>query len=293
MIAGSGTLGSQIAWQTAFSGFEVTVYDLFEKGIESARANHKAYAEHFVTERGASREQIDQAMARLSYTTDLAAAVADADLTSESVPEDVETKVVFYKTLAGLAPEKTIFTTNTSTLLPSQFAEATGRPERFLALHFGNPVWDAPIGEVMKHPGTDDAVFERVLKFASEIGMVPMRLEKEQSGYLINSLLVPWMFAAQTSVTNGISSFTDVDKTWMLCTKMDKGPFAVMDLIGLETIYLATKHAASVLNDPQLEKNADYVKAHFIDNNALGEKTGSGYYSYPNPAYTADDFLDP
>ena len=294
MIAGSGTLGSQIAWQVAFSGFDVTVYDLFEEGLERAKeAHHRQYAEHFSSVRGATEAEITHTMARLSYTTDLASAVEDADLTSESIPEDLNIKREFYQKLGELAPEKTIFTTNTSTLLPSEFAQETGRPEKFLALHFGNPVWDANIGEVMKQPATDDAVFEQVLGFASSIGMVPMRLEKEQSGYIINSLLVPWFVAAQTSVTNGIADFTDVDKTWMICTKMDKGPFGVMDLIGLETIYLAMKHGAAVNNDLQQQKNADYIKKHFVDANKLGAKSGAGFYEYPNPAYTNDDFLSP
>lgn len=293
MVAGSGTLGSQIAWQIAFSGFEVTVYDLFDAGIEAAKANHQQYAEHFVSARGASPGEIDQTTARLSYTTDLGAAVADADLVSESIPEDLDIKRKFYRSLGQLAPEKTIFTTNTSTLLPSQFTQETGRPKKFLALHFGNAVWDANIGEVMRQPDTDDTVFEQVLGFASSIGMVPMRLEKEQSGYLINSLLVPWFIGAQTSVTNGVADFKDVDKTWMVCTKMDRGPFAIMDLIGLETVYLAMKHGAVVNNDLQLQKNADYIGEHFVSKNKLGAKSGAGFYDYPNPAYADDDFLKP
>ncbi len=293
MVAGSGTLGSQIAWQTAFSGFEVTVYDLFDAGIEAAKAFHQQHAEHFISARGVSPDEIEQTRARLSYTTDLAAAVADADLVSESIPEDLEVKRTFYRALGELAPQKTIFTSNTSSLLPSQFTQETGRPEKFLALHFGNPVWDANIGEVMKQPATDDAIFEQVLGFASSIGMVPMRLVKEQSGYLINSLLIPWLAGAQTSVTNGVADFKDVDKTWMVCTKMDRGPFAIMDLIGLETIYLVMKHGAATSNDLQLQKNADYIKEHFVDKNKLGANSGSGFYTYPEPAYTGDDFLCP
>lgn len=266
---------------------------MFDTGIEAAKAFHQQYAEHFISARGASPDKIEQTRARLSYTTDLAAAVADADLVSESIPEDLEVKRTFYRSLGKQAPQKTIFTSNMSTLLPSQFTQETGRPEKFLALHFGNPVWDANIGEVMKQPATDDAIFEQVLGFASSIGMVPMRLEKEQSGYLINSLLIPRLAGAQTSVTNGIADFKDVDKTWMVCTKMDRGPFAIMDLIGLETIYLVMKHGATTYNDLQLQKNADYIKEHFVDKNKLGANSGAGFYTYPDPAYTDDDFLSP
>jgi 3-hydroxybutyryl-CoA dehydrogenase len=105
-IAGAGTLGSQIAWQTAFNGFNVTVYDAFEKGLEAAKVYHQQYAELFLKSRGASQDEIDQTMARLSYTTDLAGAVKDADIVSESIPEDLEIKQSFYQDLAKLAPEK-------------------------------------------------------------------------------------------------------------------------------------------------------------------------------------------
>jgi len=111
-IVGAGVLGSQIAWQTAFNGFNVTVYDVFEKGIEASKEFHKNFAEIFINQRGASQKQIDDANSRLNYTTDLAEAVKDADLTSESIPENLDVKKAFYKKLAKIAPEKTIFTSN-------------------------------------------------------------------------------------------------------------------------------------------------------------------------------------
>ena len=181
-IAGGGTLGSQIAWQTAFMGFNVIVYDAFEKGLEASKSFHKQYAELFRKSRGASKEEIEQTLSRLSYSTNLAEAVKNADLVSESVPEDIEIKKSFYQELAKVAPEKTIFTTNSSTTLPSDYAAYTGRPEKFLALHFANGIWDTNIGEVMGHTGTNPEIFERVVKFASEIGMIPIPIHKEQNG---------------------------------------------------------------------------------------------------------------
>ena len=135
-IAGAGTLGSQIAWQTAFKGFNVTVYDAFEKSLEGCKQFHKQFAKIFLNSRGASQDEIEQTFKRLTYTTNLKEAVKEADLISESVPEDLNIKKAFYLELSSLAPEKTIFTTNSSTLLPSQYATETGRPEKFLALHF-------------------------------------------------------------------------------------------------------------------------------------------------------------
>jgi 3-hydroxybutyryl-CoA dehydrogenase len=143
----------------------------------------------------------------------------------------------------------------------------------------------------MGHPGTDPAIFERVVQFAREIGMVPIPLEKEQNGYVINSLLIPLLSAAQNLVTNEVTHFESVDKTWMISTGMPMGPFGIIDMIGLETMYNVTAHWAEVLQDEQLKKNAAYVKEHFLDQGKLGQKTGEGYYRYPHPRFKEEDFL--
>ena len=291
LIVGSGTLGQQIGFQCAMRGFSTTMYDVCEQALESCRTTHRRFAEMFTATMGSARADVDAALGRISYTTDLADAARGADLVSESIPEDPDLKRQLYRRLRELCPPTTIVTTNTSTLLPSQLADATGRPERFLALHFANPVWHANIGEVMGHPGTDPEVIDRVVRFAAEIGMVPIRLEREQSGYVINSLLVPLLTAAQSLVTNGVTSPEDVDRTWMIATKMPRGPFGIMDLIGMETIYNVTTYWAEVRDDEQLRKNAAYVKRRFIDTGKLGIKTGEGYYRYPDPAFSDPGFV--
>lgn len=120
--------------------------------MAASKSFHEQFADLFLKTRGASQEEIDQTFSRLSYTTNLEEAVKDADLISESVPENIEIKKGFYKELGKVAPEKTIFTTNSSTTLPSEYAKETVRPEKFLALHFANGIWDANVGEVMGHP---------------------------------------------------------------------------------------------------------------------------------------------
>jgi 3-hydroxybutyryl-CoA dehydrogenase len=291
LIVGSGTLGQQIGFQCAMHGFETVMYDTHQKSLDSCRATQQQIAELFRNQRGKSQAETDAALARISYTTDLAEAGRDADLVSESVPENPEVKLEVYPLLNAACPARTIFTTNTSTLLPSQFAHATGRPERFLALHFANEIWDRNIGEVMGHPGTDPGIYEIVVKFARAIGMVPIRLEKEQNGYVINSLLVPWLMAAQALVANDVARAEDVDRTWMISAKMALGPFGLLDIIGLETAYNVASHWGEVRNDEQLRKNAAYLKTNFVDKNKLGVKTGEGYYKHPNPAYTQPGFL--
>jgi len=290
-IAGAGTLGSQIAWQTAFKGFNVTVYDAFEKGLVRGKQFHQQYANVFLNLRGASQEEIDATFERLNYTTNLADAVKDADLISESIPEDLDIKKAFYKDISTLAPEKTIFTTNSSTLLPSQYAEEAGRPEKFLALHFANWIWDANIGEVMGHPKTDSKYFDIVIQFAKNIGMVPIPIHKEQNGYVINSLLGPLLSAAGNLLVNEVADFETIDKTWMITSGAKMGPCAIMDMVGLETIYNIEKLWADRTNDEERMARVAFYKKNFVDKNKLGMKTKEGFYTYPNPKYKDPDFL--
>jgi len=291
MIAGGGTLGSQIAWQTAFHGYNVVVYDAFDKGLEASKNFHKQFADLFINQRGATQQQIDETNARLSYTTNMAEAVKDADIVSESVPESVEIKTSFYTELGNIAPEKTIFTSNSSTTVPSEYADVTGRPAKFLALHFANGIWDANVGEVMGHPGTDPKVFDQVAEFAKSIGMVPILIHKEQNGYVLNSLLVPLLSAAGNLLVNGVSDVESIDKTWMISTRTPMGPFAIMDMIGLQTMYHVDILWGEKLNDQAMLNRAKYYKENYIDKGNLGASAGEGFYKYPNPSYADPDFL--
>ncbi|BBE31018.1 3-hydroxybutyryl-CoA dehydrogenase [Tepiditoga spiralis] len=291
MVAGAGVLGAQIAWQVAFNGFNVVVYDAFEKGLEGGKEFHKKFAKLFEEKKGATKEQIDSTLSRLSYTTNLEEAVKNADLVSESIPEVSEIKKTFYSNLSKVAPEKTIFTTNSSTMLPSMFANETKRPEKFLALHFANPVWDANIGEVMMHDKTDKKYFDIVLNFAKDIGMIPIPIYKEQPGYVLNSLLVPLLKAARTLIFKGISDPQSVDKTWMISTGAKIGPFGIIDMVGMDTVYNIALRNGTIGNDTESLKMAEYCKKNYIDKGKKGIKTGEGFYKYPNPAYQDPNFL--
>jgi 3-hydroxyacyl-CoA dehydrogenase len=290
-IAGGGTLGSQIAWQTAMHGFDVIVYDAFEKGLENSKKFHQSFADLFLNTRGASQKEIDKTFSRLSYTTNLQEAVKDADIISESVPENVEIKTDFYKEMAKVAPEKTIFTTNSSTTLPSDYAEVTGRPEKFLALHFANGIWDANIGEVMGHPGTDPKIFDQVIEFARAIGMVTIPILKEQNGYILNTLLRPLLEAASNLLFNEVSDIESIDKTWMISMGTKIGPFGVMDMIGMQTMYNVNMLWGQKLNNQELLDLAALLKETYIDKGKMGVSTGEGFYKYPNPKYADSDFL--
>lgn len=289
-IAGGGTLGSQIAWQTAFKGFDVVVYDAFAEGLEASKLFHKQYASTFKKILGVTEQQIEETHRRLSYTTDLAEAVQSADLVSESVPENPEIKSKFYQELSQVASEETIFTSNSSTLLPSDFVSSIVKPDRFLALHFANMIWTFNVAEVMTHPATDPKVKEEVIAFAKAIGMVPIVLNKEQNGYVLNSILGPMLSSALDLVEKGVVDFKEVDRTWMIAGN-PRGPFMIMDVIGLETIYNVELHWGKTNNDPQKLANAAYIKTNYLDKGRLGIKTKSGFYDYPDPAFKEPGFL--
>ncbi|AKH93470.1 3-hydroxyacyl-CoA dehydrogenase [Elizabethkingia anophelis] len=290
-VAGSGVLGYQIAFQTAFHGFHVTVYDINDEVLEKAKTKFSILSEAYKTDLGTTPEQLDAAFKNLKYTADLAEAVKDADLLIEAVPESPEIKIDFYEKLRSVAPEKTIFATNSSTMLPSQFAESTGRPEKFLALHFANEIWKHNTAEIMGHPGTDKNVFNDIVAFSKAIGMVALPLQKEQPGYIVNSLLVPLLSAATNLLVNEVADAETIDKTWMVATGAPTGPFGILDIVGITTAYNIDKMAADATNDPLKIKTVEYLKTNFIDKNKLGVSTGEGFYTYPNPAYKKDDFL--
>ena len=193
--------------------------------------------------------------------------------------------------MANVAPEKTIFTTNSSTTLPCKYASETGRPAKFLALHFANGIWDANVGEVMGHPGTDPEVFDQVLDFAKDIGMVPIPIHKEQNGYALNSLLAPLLSAAGNLLFNGVSDIESIDKTWMISTGAKIGPFAIMDTVGMQTMYNIDMLWGEKLGDQSLLDRDALIKENHIDKGKMGVSTGEGFYKYPNPAYADPDFL--
>lgn len=290
-VAGSGVLGSQIAFQIAYKGFAVTVYDINDQALERAKERLMNLKQHYQEDLTATEEEVDTAYDRISFYTDLSKAVADADLVIEAVPEDADIKTNFYKELGKVAPAKTVFATNSSTLLPSQFAEATGRPEKFLALHFANEIWKNNTAEIMKHPGTDVKYFNEVIEFAKAIGMVPLPLYKEQPGYILNSLLVPFLDAAEMLLLKEVADVETIDKTWMIATGAPLGPFAILDVVGINTVYNIVLAKANATGDEDYEKLAELLKREYIDKGKLGRETGEGFYTYPHPSFMKSDFL--
>lgn len=305
VVAGGGVLGSQIAFQSAYKGFNVKVWLRSEGSIERAKpkferwknaylqtleamkTNPAAYARGLADSPELSDEQIEALKAQVEkaaesivLTTSYDEAFGDADLVIEAIAEEPKQKIELYTEMQKHLPERTIVCTNSSTMLPSQFAEYTGRPAKYLALHFANEIWKNNTAEVMGHPGTDPAAYEQVAEFAGKIGMIPLRLKKEQPGYILNSMLVPFLTAAESLLANGVADPETIDKTWMLATGAPVGPFRILDIVGLVTAYniVVMNPQAS---DPETTpgKIAATLKK-YIDEGKTGVNAGEGFYKY-------------
>ncbi|MFC0314099.1 3-hydroxyacyl-CoA dehydrogenase [Gordonia phosphorivorans] len=277
LVIGTGVLGSQIAYQSAYSGFDVAVYDISDEIVGKARdVTFPGLAQTYLNEvKDATQEKVDAALARLTYHSDMGDAAADVDIAIEAAPERLQIKQNIFAELNEVAPERTIFCTNSSTLLPSDIAPSTGRPDRFLAMHFANRVWQFNTAEIMGTPDTSKTVFDRVVEFGKEIGMVPIPMHKEKAGYVLNSLLVPLLAAAAELAAGDYADPKAVDDVWRIATGAPLGPFQIYDIIGLNTPY-----NIMINGDAEQQKLGAWLKENYIDKGRLGLASGHGFYDY-------------
>ena len=314
VVAGGGILGSQIAYQTAYCGFDVTILIRKEDSLEEVNKKlqklHKTYLETIDimdTKAGKNNwangiasvdnfnkneciKKAENALKNIKIETDQREALKNADLLVESITENINIKKSFYEGISNLMPDKTIVVTNSSTLLPSKLANYTGREEKYLALHFANSIWKNNISEVMKHSNTDDKYFYEIVNFAKHINMIPLEVREEKSGYLLNSLLVPFLLCAMDLLANGTSDVETIDKSWTLGTGAPKGPFQIIDVVGLETAKNIVTQYQKVpdLLDPLFKKmmlpyNYDgmlKILNEYIEAGKLGKSVGEGFYKY-------------
>ncbi|MDT8273587.1 MAG: 3-hydroxyacyl-CoA dehydrogenase [Desulfomonilia bacterium] len=289
LILGAGTMGQQIAFLCAMHGYEVVLYDISAEILEKAMRRIGKLGTWFVSMGKLTQQQSGAILQRISPTDDPAQAAQDIDIVSESVPEDPVLKGAVFAQFNELCPERTIFTTNTSTLVPSMFAKDTGRPEKFVALHF-HDVRISNVVDVMPHPGAAQEVVTLVHDFARSIGQIVIMLKKENNGYVFNTMLSSLFFSALTLASRNVASIEDVDRSWMGIMHTPIGPFGIMDQVGLSTVWSITSYWAQKTGDPQAKANADFIKQ-YVDKGFLGFKTKQGFYSYPNPTYAERGFL--
>ena len=313
VIAGGGVLGTQIGLICAYHGFDTTFWLRSESSIGRTTPKIERYSELMLQDlaaakglignpvgamlyprglirswQGITAEKIDELIAcgkknfaeNIHIELDLAKAVAGADVVIESMTENPEAKIGMYNAMRELLDEKTILCTNSSTLLPSMFAQYTGRPEKYCALHFANTIWKNNTAEIMGHPGTDPEIYKAVVQFAGEIGMVPLQLHKEQPGYILNSMLVPFLSAAQGLWANGVSDPETIDLTWQLATGAPAGPFKILDIVGLETAYNINQMKPASREEGTIENKIGKLLKEKIDKGETGVNAGKGFYDY-------------
>ncbi len=251
-IIGAGTMGSQIAALCAKAGLSVVVHD---------------------SDRGA----LERLGGRFQTATSLDAA-ADADVVSESIIEELTAKRRLWAELSRIVRADALLTTNTSTLLPSEIAEAVEAPERFLAWHFHPPVEHNRLVDVMGHAGTLPAAVTAIAELTRRLGHEPLVIAKEHREYVFNSMLIAVLTAAQELAIDEVASIEDIDRAWRTATGMELGPFGIMDVIGLDTVARIVDVALQQNpNDKRLRRLLAWMKPR-LARSELGVKTGKGFH---------------
>lgn len=291
LILGAGSMGQEIGLVCAMHGYDVIIYDVNPEALDKGAARVREYADLLAGEGRMSHDEMNAALGRVSYTLDPADG-ARADFVSESVTENAALKGKVFAQFNAICPPHAIFTTNTSVLLPSMIAEATGRPDRFLAMHFSMYVWDQKLVDIMPHPGISPEALDVTVAFTRRIGQVPVVMRKEQPGYIGNSIINAMNKTAMTLLWEGAASADDIDRTIMLLFKSPRGMLGAMDHVGLDTEWHIWQSLADMSGDPTDQAVADRLKRDYVDTRLLGVKSGQGFFTYPDPPYERPGFLD-
>jgi len=290
-VIGTGLLGTQISMLCAYAGYKVSVYDTvagaFEDTYKRLSADLKAKGVNpFIP-----WEHWEKFKAAISFTTHLGDALKEADLVVEAITEDVEVKRKVFKQLGEAAPAKAIFASNSSSIPISRMEQNSGRPERCINTHFYQPLAGMNMVDLMPGTKTLPDVMETGEEWIRSVGCIPLRVKKEILGFCFNSV---WRAIKKQSLYmwgNDFVDFRDIDRAWCVFTKMTRGPFGLMDEVGLDTVYNIEMVYYNESRDPR-DKPPDALMKK-IKNGELGVKSGKGFYTYPNPEFLDPDFLSP
>ena len=295
-VIGAGTMGRQISALIAGSGRPVRIWDADPGMLAASRERIAAetralphlprYAHHqFRLEPPTDLEAVVE---RVAPANSLADAVTDADIVIEAVREDLDTKLELFAELSRLAPE-TILTTNSSSLPSSQIAPAVDDPGRLLNTHFFAPVWSRPMVELMGSGATRPDVMAAVERFGKSLGLVTAIVRGDSKGFIINRV---WRAVKRESlrvVDEGHADPADVDRLWMLFFGTPYGPFGIMDMVGLDVVADIETSYQRVATDPADQPSA--ILNEKLRDGDLGEKSGRGFYTHPDPEYTRSGWL--
>jgi 3-hydroxybutyryl-CoA dehydrogenase len=275
-VVGCGLMGSGIAEVAAKGGFDVVVREVSDELLESGKKRIRTSMDRAVDKEKLSAEDRDAAWGRLTFTTSVPD-LAECDIVIEAIVEELEAKNALFRELDGLCGEGTIFASNTSSLTVTDMAAATSRPDRFVGLHFFNPVPVMKLVEVVRTIATSDESFDRASAFAKALGKVPIAA-KDNSGFVVNLLLVPYMLDAIRQLERGVASITDIDTGMVLGCGYPMGPFTLCDFVGIDTLH---KISEIMFDEYREERYAPPpLLKRIVAMGRYGRKTGKGFYDW-------------
>jgi len=278
LVVGAGTMGSQIALQTALSGrYDVTLADSVEGQLERARAQNTRLLDRSVEKGRLTQEVASKALARIKNSNDLASAAGHADLIIEAVVEDFDVKQAVFKTLGQHAGKDAILASNSSTIAISRLADFTGRPELCCNMHFFHPVTVMQLCEVVRGPKTSEATIETAMEFVRSIDRTPVLLQKEIWGFIVNRILFAASEEALRLLEGGYASAEDIDTAVQKGLNWPMGPFHLLDFSGLDIFYGAMQDRHRQGEGP----DAPELLRKLVEEGHLGRKTGKGFFDYP------------
>lgn len=275
-IAGCGLMGSGIAEVAARGGFDVVVREIDEEALAAGRARVESSLGRAVKKGKLDRAARDTTLARMTFTTSLDD-FADRDLVIEAIVESLAAKNELFGRLDELCPERTVFASNTSSLTVTDMAAATSRPDRFVGLHFFNPVPVMRLVEVVRTIATTQATFDAARDFAKRVGKVPIAA-RDNSGFVVNLLLVPYMLDAIRQLERGVATMEDIDQAMTLGCGYPMGPFTLGDFVGLDTL---CQVAEIMYGEYREERYAPPpLLRRLVAMGRYGRKTGAGFYDW-------------
>jgi 3-hydroxybutyryl-CoA dehydrogenase len=278
-VLGCGLMGSGIAQVSATAGFDVTVLEVEQKFLDKGFAGIEKSLAKFA-EKGTIKETPQAIRARLKGTTNMQD-LADCDIVVEAVIENLGEKKKMYAALDGSVTKDAIFASNTSSISITELAAATKRPERFIGLHFFNPVPLMKLVEVVRTIATADDVFNTAYEFGKRLGKVPVRTS-DKTGFIVNRLLVPYLLDAVRAYEEGVGSVEDIDNAMKLGCGYPMGPLTLLDFVGLDTTYYITHVMFDEFKERRFASPA--LLKRMVMAGWYGRKSGKGFYDYSDPA---------